>query len=129
MLFIGGFYVGEIVYICGMDTQDISKCTELYAALSEMALNSHSTRPGETARFMFVELTGITPVRMNDRRYTISEDTRARLDVAWKKLCGPEDDGTDGGSITKLLKRIAEEIRDASERIVPRRGCWLPPPG
>ena len=112
-----------------MDTQDISKCTELYAALSEMALNSHSTRPEETARFMFVELTGISPVRMNDRRYAISEDTRARLDVAWKKLCGPEDDGTDGGSITKLLKRIAEEIRDASERIVPRRGCWLPPPG
>lgn len=105
-----------------MEIQDTIRLQKIYAAVMEMALQSHATRPDEAAAQMFQALTGICVLSIGNPGTTINDDRQQRIAVAWEWLFGKEEPKVP----RRPKKPVLERICDTLERMVPSRGVGAP---
>ena len=103
--------------------QDTIRLQKIYAAVMEMALQSHATRPEETAAEMFQRLTGICVMSIGNPGTTVSDDRQQRIAATWEWLFGKEEPKVP----RRPKKPVLERIYWALERMAPSSsGCLIP---
>lgn len=105
-----------------MEIQDTIRLQKIYAAMMEMALQSHAAQPEETAAQMFQTLTGVCVMSIGNPGTTISEDRQQRIAATWEWLFGKEEPKVP----RRPKKPVLERICDTLERMVPSRGVGGP---
>ncbi len=105
-----------------MEIQDTIRLQRIYAAVMEMALQSHASQPEKTGAEMFQQLTGVSVMGIGNPGTTISEDRQQRIAATWEWLFGKE-----GPKVPNSPKKpVLERICDTLERITPSRGVGGP---
>lgn len=74
-----------------MEIQDTIRLQKIYAAVMEMALQSHSAQPEKTAAEMFYFLTGVAMMSIGKADSVINENKQQRIAATWEWLFGKEE--------------------------------------
>ena len=105
-----------------MEIQDTIRLQKIYAAVMEMALQSHSAQAEKTAAEMFYFLTGVAMMSIGKADSVINENKQQRIAATWEWLFGKEEPKVP----RRPKKTVLERICDTLERMVPSRGVGGP---